>query len=550
MPVVEFNIKELEKLTDKTLTKEILEEKIPMLGCDIEHIDDEKVRYEVFPNRPDMLSQEGFARALKYFFGLDKGIPEYKTEKSGIKLNREKVKARPKITAAAVKNIKLTDEILRSLMQTQEKLHKTLGRERRKLAIGIHDLDKVEPPFTYKAVKPNKFKFKPLNWNQELTLKQIQEKHEKGKYADILEGNEKWPVITDKNGQTLSFPPVINSKTTEVTENTENLFIDVTGTDQETIERALNIVVNSLRDREGEISTVEVEGLGERPYLEPEEITIDLEYVNEMLGTDFRGEKFKKYVEEMGYDFKGKIGMSYTEEKTILIPPYRTDIMHPIDIVEDIAIRHGYDQFNTELPTVATTAKSNKETDKKEKLKELIIGYGYQEVKNMVLTNKQNQFTKMNKEPEQETLVELKNPLDKNHSICRNKALPQLLKNLSNNQHVSYPQKIFELAKCLELDEKSYNKVKAIEKLAIAKTDTQVNYNEITALLDSFMKNLGIGYELKKTKDPTFMKGRRAAIIHQDKEIGRLGEIHPKVLNNWDIEKPVIALEIEIDKFL
>jgi len=550
MPVVEFNIKELEKLTDKTLTKKILEEKIPMLGCDIEHIDDEKVRYEVFPNRPDMLSQEGFARALRYFFGLDKGIPDYKTKKSSIKLNREKVKARPNITAAAIKNIELTDETLRSLMQTQEKLHKTLGRKRRKLAIGIHDLDKVEPPFTYKAVKPNKFKFTPLNSDQELTLEQIRKKHEKGKYAEILKEHKKWPVITDKNEQTLSFPPVINSKTTEVTENTENLFIDVTGTDQETIERALNIIVTSLKDRGGEINTVKVEGLGERPYLEPEEINIDLEYINQMLGTDFRGEKLKKHIEEMGYDFKGKIGMSYSEEKTILIPPYRTDIMHPIDIVEDIAIRHGYDQFNTELPTVATTAKSDKEMEKKEKLKEIIIGYGYQEVKNMVLTNKQNQFTKMDQEPAQETLIELENPLDKNHSICRNKALPQLLKNLSNNQHVAYPQKIFEIAKCLELDKESYNKVKTTEKLAIAKTDTQVNYNEITALLDSFMKNLGFEYNLKKTKNPAFMKGRRAVILQQGEEIGKLGEIHPKVLNNWEIEKPVIAMEMKIDKLL
>ncbi len=546
MAVVEIDIKDLENLTGKKLSKDLLEKEIPMLGCEFEHLDSEKVSYDVPPDRPDMLSTEGFARALRYFLGEDKGLQKYKVKRNKIKMKKQKVKARPNITAAAVNNIEITEKSLQSIMQLQEKLHTTMGRNRKKLAIGIHDMDKVEPPFTYKAVKPNKFSFKPLGWDKELTLKEIKEKHEKGKYVEILEetGSKKWPVITDKNQETLSFPPVINGKKTELTSQTENVFIDVTGTDQETVEKALNIVVTALTERGGEINTVKIEGIGERPRLNPEEIKIDLEYVNKMLGTDFQDKQFKEYIKGMGYGFKGKTGMGYSPEKTILVPPYRNDIMHPIDVVEDIAIRHGYEEFKPEIPKIATIGKPDKKTEKEEKVKEILIGLGYQEVLNMVLTNKENQFKKMNRKEPKNDLVELENPLDEKHTICRKIALPQLLKNISNNQHVSYPQKIFEVAKCLG------TKGKTKTKLSIAKADIEVNYNEATATLDSIMRNLNKEYELKEIKDPSFMEGRRAKITNGEEEIGIIGEIHPKVLNNWGIEKPVIAMELNLGKIL
>lgn len=552
MSVVEFKINELEKLIDKTLSDELLKDKIPMMGCDIEYLDKEKVRYEIFPNRPDLLSQEGFARALKYFLDLDKGLKKYEVNGKGVKLNKKRVKARPKITAAIVKNVEITEEILKSLMQLQEKLHKTIGRNREKVAIGIHDLDKVNPPFTYKQVKPGKFKFNPLGCEEELTLKEIKEKHEKGKYANILKGHDKWPVIVDSNNKTLSFPPVINSQNTEVTKETRNLFIDVTGTHQETLEKTLNIIVTTLAERGGEIHKVKIKGLGERPNLEIEEIDVDLDYVNKMLGVDFTELQFEEHLKRMGYGFKEKRSLGYDRENTVLIPPYRIDIMHPIDIVEDIAIKHGYDEFKPEIPEIATIGNSDEMKERESKLKEILIGLGYQEVKNMVLTNTKNQFEKMNRKKPENKLIELKNPLDKKHTVCRSNIMSQLLKNLSNNQHVSYPQRIFEVGKCLELEKTNNNhfEAKTKIKLSLAKSDTKVNYNEATSLLESIMRNLDQEYKLIETENPSFIKGRRAKIVKGKDEIGSIGEIHPKVLNNWRIEKPVIAMELDLDKLL
>ncbi len=539
MPVVQFKRKTLEKLVGKKLTEEELRNEVPMIGCDLETINEEEVEYEVFPDRPDMLSTEGFARAIKYYMGIDKGMKKYPLKDSGVKLDKQNVKARPKIVAAIAKEVHINDETLRSLMQVQEKIHKTFGRERKKIAIGIHDLNKIKPPFTYKQVNPNKYSFTPLGWEKELTLKQIREKHEKGRYADILQDHEEWPVITDREGYTLSFPPVINGRKTELTTETENIFIDVTGTDQEAIEKALNIVTTSLAERKAEIYTVEITGDGKKPNLEPEKIKVKPEYIEKLIGEVLTEKDIKKYLEGMGFEYnKGEV----------LVPPYRADIMHPIDIVEEVAVKCGYDKITPSMPKVATTAKPNKERESQEKVKNLVVGLGYQEVKNPILTNQENHFERMQRSKDK--VVELENPLTKDYSICRRGILHQVLQNLSKNQHEPYPQKIFELGHCLTRDKKEELGVKTLTKLTLTKTDNEVNYNEATATLDAVLRNLGASYELRKSRDPSFIPGRRASIISRGREVGVVGEVHPKVLNNFGVEKPVIAIELLMENII
>jgi phenylalanyl-tRNA synthetase beta chain len=153
----------------------------------------------------------------------------------------------------------LDDYTVKSVMDVQEKLHLTHGRYRMKVAIGVHDLDRVEPPFTYKAVDPASVSFVPLDMTEELNLREILAKHPKGRdYAWCLEGKKKYPIFIDKNNNVLSFPPIINGELTRLTENTRNLFIEMTGTDQQAVDAALNIVSASLADRGGRLQTVEI----------------------------------------------------------------------------------------------------------------------------------------------------------------------------------------------------------------------------------------------------------------------------------------------------
>ncbi|MBD3262102.1 MAG: phenylalanine--tRNA ligase subunit beta [Candidatus Altiarchaeales archaeon] len=262
MPQVEYDTKELIRLLGRELEVEELKIHIPMMGVDLGSVDEQSINVEVFPNRPDMLSIEGFARALKGYLNIEAREVKYETISGDLKVFVEAgvKRVRPSISCAAAKNIDLTEQSLISLMQVQEKLHTTHGRNRRKVAIGVHDLDKIKPPLTYKVASPEDASFTPLEGNKPQNLKQILRSHPKGtEYSDILSGFEKYPLIVDCEENVLSFPPIINGEKSKVASETRNLFIESTGLNQKAVNQAVNIIATSLSDRGAVIEEVEIE---------------------------------------------------------------------------------------------------------------------------------------------------------------------------------------------------------------------------------------------------------------------------------------------------
>ncbi|MFH0861160.1 MAG: phenylalanine--tRNA ligase subunit beta [Candidatus Altiarchaeota archaeon] len=264
MPTVEFNFREVCTLLGRPFKPAELKDVIPMLGVGLERIDETTLVMEVFPNRTDLLSVEGFSRALKGFLGLQVGGVSYPVLRSNVVLNVEaSVKTvRPCIACAVIEDVVIDEPQLISLMNMQEKLHLTHGRDRRRVAIGVHDSRRLKPPYYYTAVKPDSVSFVPLDMPKELNLSQILINHPKGRaYAWALRGLEKYPLIVDSAGQVLSFPPIINGELTRVSADTENIFVEITGLNQPAVEQALNIVCTSIADRHGRLKSVEVRGL-------------------------------------------------------------------------------------------------------------------------------------------------------------------------------------------------------------------------------------------------------------------------------------------------
>lgn len=542
MALIEVDIKDLENLVGRSLTKEDLTEKIPMMGFPLEKLENGKAFFEVFPNRPDMLSVEGLARSIRSFFGVGKE-PVYSFKKSGIKITVDKSvkKVRPFAVSAAVRNVKLTDNLLVSLMQVQEKLHDTLGRRRRKVAIGIHDMDKVKPPFIYKAVDPEEISFVPLDMNKKMNLFEICKNHPKGiKYSQILSGFSKWPVILDKKGEILSFPPIINGDLTRVTENTKNIFIDVTGTDRKAVNQALNILTALFHERGCKVETVEVDD-GKKfytPETKPNTMKLDMDYAESLLGVSLTKNQAKNLLEKMGMNYGN----------AVTIPYYRTDIMHQIDIVEELAIAYGYQNFQPQIPGIATISKRLTQNEFSDIVRESIIGEGFQEVVCMVLTNQEDEFDKMNRP--REDVCETANPLTVECTMCRKNILPSLLRVMTQNKNKEYPQKIFEVGHVIIPDPSSETGARNLLKIGCAISDVKAGYEDISPVLDAFMKNIGISYKLKRAEHPSFMAGRSAWIEVDGRQFGIIGEINPEAISRWKIEKPVAAFELNAEEII
>ncbi|MCJ2512395.1 MAG: phenylalanine--tRNA ligase subunit beta, partial [Candidatus Thermoplasmatota archaeon] len=268
MPVINFSYSDLCKLLGRKVSIDTLRTRLPMIGADLNVADEsvDEMSFEFFPDRPDLYSVEGIARALRSFLGDGEDQGEYHADSSDvtIEVDSSVEDVRPFIWSAIVVDLTIDDPLIRSVMDLQEKLHLTLGRNRRKVAIGIHDMSSVEPPFTYKAVLPDELSFQPLQGARDMTPREILSDHEKGRaYAFVLEGKERYPVIVDKNGTVLSMPPIINGIATEVTERTETVLVDCTGTDINALKHAVNILVTALADRGGKIRTVTINQGGE-----------------------------------------------------------------------------------------------------------------------------------------------------------------------------------------------------------------------------------------------------------------------------------------------
>ncbi|MBT6774533.1 phenylalanine--tRNA ligase subunit beta [Candidatus Woesearchaeota archaeon] len=540
MPTINVSKKEFEQLVGKELPLDQLKDRISMLGTDLEKVEDDEIEVEIFPNRPDMLSVQGFARAFSSFIGEKTGLRHYDVKKSGEKIivDGSVKKVRPFTACAIVKNLQFNDEKIKEVIQIQEKLHITYGRNRKKAAIGVYPMEKISFPINYKANEPNKIKFKPLESEQELTGLQILSQHKAGReFGHLLEGLDKFPYFIDANNEILSMPPIINSHLTgRISEETTAVFIECSGFDYQVLSKCLNIVVTALADMGGEIYSLELdyeEDKKSSPDLTPEKMKLDLKYINKWLGLSLSDEEAKNLLEKMGHDYENGI---------VMIPAYRTDILHQVDLAEDVAIAYGYENFVEEIPNVATIGEENKLEKFARKVREILVGLKLLEVKNYHLTTAENLNEKMLLENK---LIPLKNALGE-HNHLRNIILPSLLLNLKDNQHHEYPQNIFEIGRTFNHG-KTETGVKETEKLAVVLCHEKTDFTEIKQALTALMDSLGLEVSIKETEHPSYIVGRVGEIIVNDLSLGFIGELSPEVLNKWDLMVPVVGFELELE---
>ncbi|MEA1895930.1 MAG: phenylalanine--tRNA ligase subunit beta [Euryarchaeota archaeon] len=536
MPVITLYYTDLENLIGAD--RDTIQGRIPMIGADIERVYDDYVDIEFFPDRPDLYSVEGVARAMRGFLDIETGIPEYIVRQSGITItsDHEIGKIRPYIACAVVKGVKFTPYSIESLMSLQEDLHWGIGRNRSKVSIGVHDLDRVTPPFEYIAADPT-FEFVPLDFDIPMSMDEILDKHPKGiKFAHLVEKFDKYPLILDSLGNVLSFPPIINGTLTRVREETENLFIEVTGTDK-SVSVALNIVTTALAERGGKIESVKIEAPDTgctTPNLGHATRRISASGANALLGLDLSRDQIMQYLGRMRF---GAVPLSHSDDAIeVSVPAYRADIMHDYDIFEDVAIGYGYEKITSVLPETMTIGEEHLLSLAKADLRDIMVGLGFYEVMPFTLTSETVHFEKMQRPHTSATRV--MHPITIEQTMLRTTILPNLLEILSFNQHRELPQRIFEVGDVVVDGRNDVH-------LAAVAIDPHANFSEIRSIVDAVMHERVVAYAITASDDPAFIEGRRADIIVDGgRRAGVFGEVHPGVILNFGLDQPVIGFEM------
>ena len=541
MPVIELSYSRLQKLIGKVSKKQI-SDSLPFLGLDIESEDKDLVRIEYSPNRPDYSTDYGVALGLQGLLGIKTGSVKLNIKKSknySISVKPTVSKIRPFVTGIIAKNGKIDDKTIKQLMTMQEDLHFGIGRKRKKSSIGIHDLDEISFPLIYTTTSKN-HKFIPLNSEKELSISEIINDTETGKdYGHLLGQSSQMPIIFDVNQKTVSFPPIINAAVTTVTTKTKNLFVEVTGINKDDAEDMLSVVATILQSAGFTLENIQISGAkNSSPKFQEKTMRVDPSLINQTLGLNLNTSKIITSLK------KSRL-TAISKGKSIVctIPAYRFDIFGPMDLVEEVALGYGIQNFEPTMSPSQTIGHTNPISLQLKSLNQTMIGLGFLEALNSSLSSKRVLYDMTNRDSKK--IISVLDSKSQEHTILRDSVLPGLIENLSRNIHESYPQKMFETGSVFNLHDPISEKIN----LAVISAHKDANFTEIKSVLQTALKiGFGIQIQTKTTVNSSFEDGHCANIIFNGNVIGIIGEINSKIIENYKIRVPVVGFEISLSE--
>lgn len=567
---------------------------------------DKLLKIEVPANRYDLLCPEGLTRAL-LIFSLSLDVPRYKQleVKNPVTLTVRSAtqSVRPFAVAAILRNVAINETGLNSLIDLQEKLHQTVCRKRSVAAIGAHDLDTLKPPFVYDARQPRKIRFTPLNKTGIYTAEELMELYATDShlkpYLTFIQGKPLYPVIEDSRGITLSMPPVINGEHSRVTVKTRNLFIEITATDLHKASVVLDTLVTMFSEYCEIPYTVEpvevIQHDGSRqlfPRLEYRNEVISVDYVNRLLGTHFSEAQISHLLHRMGLIATSIVSRCPTDPNTdtrsgcltipsgllsVLIPPTRHDILHACDIVEDVAIAHGYDNIPEHLPQTYCIAEIQPVNRLSDMIRTSVAEAGFTEALSFSLCSRDDVSVNLRQRCDDVPAVHISNPKTFDFQVVRTSLLPGLLHTLSHNRSLPLPLKLFEVQDVVLKDATKDVGASNHRRVCAVYYNKSSGFEVIHGLLDRLMqlldvpwqsspdgtnpygdhsttkeRTVGHFYYLRATDDPTFFTGRCADVMlgSLDQVIGRIGVVHPEVLRNFDLPMPCSMLDLDLEVFV
>ena len=546
MPVINMGYRDLEELVGHGADRGEILDTIEQIGAVVERRDLDGFDLEVFPDRPDLFSVEGIARAMRAFMGRGPGLKRYEVAPPQVELRVDPsvMDVRPVIACAVVRNVIFEDESIASLMDFQEKLHLTVGRKRRKVSIGVHDMRYLVSPYTYRGADPGTTGFEPLQGEGEMDMEEILSEHPKGvEHAWILEGKDRYPLIVDAEDQVLSFPPIINGTVTQVREDTSDLFLDVTGLDEAACQYSLRILATMLAERGGRIEAVRVVHPDREvvmPDLEPVPRHVELADILPWTGLELTGEEAARALQTMGFDasVSGDGG-----SLDLLVPSWRMDVMHDVDVAEDIAIGFGYERVRGVLPRVHTIGHDLPDEDIKRMAHTAFQGRGFTEVMNLVLSSEDEQYGRMGLS-EPGGVTRIINPITEHYTIVRTHLVPDLLAYLGRNTHHDYPQEVYEVGPVI-LDGHDHLRTAAVS------CHARAGFTAAKSLVEGVLRDMGhVGdaVAIEAADVPYYIPGRCARVSVAGVEVGTFGEVHPGVLERFGIAQPTIAFELDLER--
>jgi phenylalanyl-tRNA synthetase beta chain len=333
----------------------------------------------------------------------------------------------------------------------------------------------------------------------------------------------------------------------------DDLLVEVTGTDLRMVVLAVNIWAANLADRGATVEPVTIDypwatPMG-RKVVTPREIgktvVVPLNLIAQVLGESIRPPEAGRLLTGYGHRVTGS-----GPTLKVTPPAHRDDILHPIDIVEDIAIARGYSSFAPEMPSQFTVGALSNVERYADRVRELLVGLGFQETMDNILTSRQEVVDRMGNRTAGDGLVEVDNPMVETFAVLRPHLLASLLRVESASSKAVYPHRVFEVGEAATIDSASEVGCRTDVRAAVLIAHAEAAFSEAHAALENLCYALDVSYRLDPVQHPTFIDGRAGTIVVDGQPIGVIGEVAPSVLEAWGIGMPCAVFDLALDPLL
>ncbi|MDI6687875.1 MAG: phenylalanine--tRNA ligase subunit beta [Desulfobacterales bacterium] len=293
-------------------------------------------------------------------------------------------------------------------------------------------------------------------------------------------------------------------------------------------------------------------------------ITLSVGSANRRLGTKLSQSDIKKYLSSI--EFKVK---KIDDDQLRVVPPsFRVDISRFEDLVEEIARLYGYNHIETTFPLIqAKAVRPSKKIDSRYHIKRLLVGLDFTETITYSFINKLScDRLELKSNDQKRRLINILNPIAEDQSVLRTSLIPGLLETMHYNMAMQNKNlKLFEIGNVFFNTGKEDSQPDEVEMLAGLWTGNRMDdswlskgkncdFYDIKGAVEALLRNLritNVRFTRMRPEDCCYTKpGHTAQLFVQNKSIGIIGEVLPKVLKNYDLKQQAYIFELNIDNLI
>lgn len=500
---------------------------------------------EITPNRPDCLSHLGIVRELSAYYKKDISFP------NTIEFNKKTNLDIPREGSLSYRGVILRDVEIKESPQWLKTYLSSFGIK------SINNLVDISNYVMMELGHPSHmFDLDKLEGNLSV---RYATKDEKVLGLDEKEYSldSKDLVIADSK-KAVAIAGIMGSLNSGISNKTTNVLLEVAHFDEKIVRRTskkLNLSTEASYRFERGIDILDSQRVIERIiYLvkelssfssfeeiinsedscELKTISIDIDEMNSFLGSNIS----KKEV----VDILTSLKLSPEIDGNIVtskVPSYRLDLSREVDIYEEVARIYGYINILPKMPKVDIKPMNSESVILKEKIRSKLLSLGLQETVNYSFV------------PKGWGKLELSNPLNEDFAVMRDSFIYSMLKNVSFNlNNGSKNIEIFEIGKIYSENREEFDRIAIALSGQIDKSlwndKEELDFFNLKGIIESLSQSLNWDISFSKGTKEEFHPGKFANILHNDKEVGFMGEIHPLTLKKFGIKKRVYLLEMNI----